>query len=137
MRLVFFPHFIIAAKKLCTVLWPSGRENVNHFYYFWFGPIITLNLIYKVEPHSLSRHLYIVIIHLYLFTYTRVCPIMSLECYIKALTSCIPLSWSSIVFHLNLASTWIYDKIENNCPLSISFKVLADKDGQWVKKHWQ
>ena len=115
-----FPSFHNSSKKLCIVLWPSRWENFNPFCYFWFGPIMTLSLKIKLSP-IVWQGTYTIFIHLYLLTYTRVCPIMSLECYIKALTSCIPLSWSSTVCHLNLASTWIYDKIENNCHLCISF----------------
>ena len=115
-----FPSLHNSGKKLCILLWLSGWENFNPFCYFWFGPIMTLSLIIKLSP-IVWQGTYTIFIHLYLLTYTRVCPIMSLECYIKALTSCIPLSWSSIVFYLNLASTCIYEKIEINCHLCISF----------------
>ena len=110
-----FPSFHNSGKTLCIVLWPSGWENFNPFCSSWFGPIMTLSLIVWQD------NLYIIFIHLYLLTYTRVCPIMSLECYMKVCTFCIPLSWSSTVSHLNLASTWIYDKIESNCHPCISF----------------
>ena len=103
-----FPSLHNSGKKLCILLWLSGWENFNPFCYFWFGPIMTLSLIIKLSP-IVWQGTYTIFIYLYLLTYTRVCPIMSLECYIKALNSCIPLSWSSIVFHLNLASTCIYD----------------------------
>ena len=116
-----FPSFDNSSKKLCIVLWPSGWENFNPFCYFWFGPIMTLSLIIKLSPIVWQGNLYIIFIPLYFLMYTRVCPIMSLECYIKARTFCIPLSWSSTVSHLNLASTWTYDKIESNCHLCISF----------------
>ena len=122
-----FPSFHNSSKKLCIDLWPSRWENFNPFCYFWFGPIMTLSLIIKLSP-IVWQGTYTIFIHLYLLTYTRVCPIMSLECYIKALTSCIPLSWSSIVCHLNLASTWIYDKIESTVISASVFKYFL----KWV-----
>ena len=71
----------------------------------------------EVEPHRLARHLYIPYTHPPILAYTRVSPIMSMKCYVKSLTSCISLSWPSIMmfgsrflfesnFHLHLRQNW-------------------------------
>ena len=105
-----FPSFHNSSKNFCIVLWRSRWENFNPFCYFWFGPIMTLSLIIKLSP-IVWQGTCTIFIHLYLLTYTRVFPIMSLECYIKALTSySIILIFHSLSFesgfHLNLWQNW-------------------------------